>query len=509
MKNNLVRLFALLLVCMLALPLIVACGNGGNPVSTGTEATGTETEAQTGKTYGVYESELPTDLNFGNAEITLISRDLEGSSDEFLSDSSKTGLVPEAVYRRLSAVEEKLGVSLSIHMEPDSGAYAYDTIAKKVYNDVAVGDCTYQIVTAPNYTVTPHTMEGVYQDLNGLRYLNLDKYYWAQGFNEVASVGERQYNATGMATLTLYRFMYVTVYNDKIFNEMQEKSLYDVVQDNEWTMEYHYALANRIYKDDGNGVHDDADTYGFVCGPRTSVDSFWVSNQAWVIGKDNDNYYTYTGNADRISSMVDKILKLYYQASGSYIIPYAKDNVDNADISQMFAAGRAATANMKIYAVESKLRATEGLEYSIAPIPKYDESQENYYTNVQDQVTVLGVPSTLPEEKRDMIGAVMEALAAYGYREMYTSYFESALSYRYMQNPESTEMLKLIYEGSRFVMVYQGFATNVGWTTMLREMIGLKENSTATRLQSASGSIPENLETVNNAFRKKDTETDT
>ena len=95
-------------------------------------------------------------------------------------------------------------------MEPDSGAYAYDTIAKKVYNDVAVGDCTYQIVTAPNYTVTPHTMEGVYQDLNGLRYLNLDKYYWAQGFNEVASVGERQYNATGMATLTLYRFMYVT-----------------------------------------------------------------------------------------------------------------------------------------------------------------------------------------------------------------------------------------------------------------------------------------------------------
>ncbi len=496
-----VRILAMTLSCAFVLALIVSCA-GKDPVEP-EDTTLTDTdEVETRKVYGNYDSELPGDLDFGNTEVSLISRDLEGVSDEFFAESTSTGLVPEAVYRRLSAVQEDLNVSISITMEPDNGTYGYDTIAKKVYNDVAGGNCTYEIVTAPNYTITPNTMDGTYQDLNRLPHLNLDKYYWAQEFNEYASVCEKQYAATGMATLTLYRFMYVTVYNDQLFKDFQEKSLYDVVKDDEWTMEYHYALANRIYIDDGNQTKDTADTFGFVSGSRTSVDAFWISNRAWVIGKDDNNNYLYTGNQERLSGMVDKILKLYYQATGSYIVEYGKDNVDNAEISKMFASGNAATANMKIYAIESKLRPVQGLEYSIVPLPKYDETQEKYYTNVQDQVTTLSVPSTLAEEKRETIGAVLEALAAYGYREMYTSYFESALSYRYMQNPESTEMLRVIYEGASFVMVYQSFATNVAWTSMIREMIRDQENGVAGKLGSVEDTIPENIRKINEAFQK-------
>ena len=160
--------------------------------------------------------------------------------------------------------------------------------------------------------------------------------------------------------------MYVTVYNNRIFTERGLEDLFDVVNDNRWTMEYQYELANDLYVDLNNiGERDDGDFYGFVSGARTSVDSYWVSCKAWVIGRDENNYYTYIGSTDRISGMVDQVLNLYYNCDGSYIIPYGDDNTDNAEIVNIFSKGNVAMANMKIQAIETGLQNLDFDEYDV------------------------------------------------------------------------------------------------------------------------------------------------
>lgn len=500
MKHKpLLRVSVLALAMLLFAGVFAGCRKEEAPSD---DTTSQETEEQTPTAPGPYECELPEGLDYDNATITMVCRDMEGVQDEFDPGEDQQSLVNKAVFDRNNAVQDRLNVYFDITMVPDNGTDTHATIARMVEQDVMGGGCTFQIVTAPNYTIAPSALEGNYMDLNRLVYTNLDKSYWAQGFNEMASAGNAQYMATGMATLSLYRFMYVTVYNNRIFTERGLEDLFDVVNDNRWTMEYQYELANDLYVDLNNiGERDEVDFYGFVSGARTSVDSYWVSCKAWVIGRDENNYYTYIGSTDRISGMVDQVLNLYYNCDGSYIIPYGDDNTDNAEIVNIFSKGNVAMANLKIQAIETGLQNLD-FEFSIVPLPKYDSQQDAYYTNVQDQVTVISIPRTLKEADREMIGAAIEGLAYEGYRYIYPAYFEQALSYRYLKNQESADMLRLIYESSNFVMVYQGLATDVGWTTMIRNMIRDKSNSVAGQLAGVVGGIPAALEEINGKFQE-------
>jgi hypothetical protein len=82
-------------------------------------------------------------------------------------------------------------------------------------------------------------------------------------------------------------------------------------------------------------------------------------------------------------------------------------------------------------------------------MPKYDEAQENYYTHIQDQLSVMSVVATVPETDLPMIGAVMEAISALSYKYVYNAYYKTALSYKYLQNEQSVVMLDLIYRSIR------------------------------------------------------------
>ena len=49
-------------------------------------------------------------------------------------------------------------------------------------------------------------------------------------------------------------------------------------------------------------------------------------------------------------------------------------------------------------------------------------------------------------EDRPFVGAVLEALASESYKTVTPAYYETALKYKYMSDPESWKMLDLIYE---------------------------------------------------------------
>ena len=55
-----------------------------------------------------------------------------------------------------------------------------------------------------------YTAENHFANLKELQYLDLSRPYWSQGFNEAASIGDKQYFVTGAASLSTYRFISVS-----------------------------------------------------------------------------------------------------------------------------------------------------------------------------------------------------------------------------------------------------------------------------------------------------------
>ena len=135
-----------------------------------------------------------------------------------------------------------------------------------------------------------------------------------------------------------------------------------------------------------------------------------------------------------------------------------------------------------VYQIESVLTPSgfEG-DYVIVPQPKYNKDQENYKTYVQDQMTVMAVVSTIPDDRLEMVGATMEGLAYVSQEIVFPAYYETSLSYRFLKNPESKYMIDLIYSNISLETAIL-YSPIFGMITTLRTMLRSDAQNPSTTL---------------------------
>jgi hypothetical protein len=103
--------------------------------------------------------------------------------------------------------------------------------------------------------------------------------------------------------------------------------------------------------------------------------------------------------------------------------------------------------------VQAPLRYTEIFrandnDFGIVPFPKYDESQERYYTPVVDDLSVLCVPLTVTNE--ELTAYMMEAIGYENNREIVPLYIDEAITKRGFRDSESGEMLNVVRDSVWF-----------------------------------------------------------
>lgn len=497
-------------VCLAVLFLAAAlagCKKEGNQTNTGVNNSGNGTTAVTTES-DPYKDDLPDGLNYGDTVINLICPDKMGVSDEFKTDGESSNIVSTAVYHRNLAVEERLGVKLNIICDTDA-ASEEDAINKKVDVAVSAGDDSYDIVAAATYVAARYIFRGSYRNLYDCENLNLEKSYWSKGFNEIFSYGDNtQYIATGSAAISIYRLMYVTIYNKQMFTENHQEDLYEIAKNGEWTIERQTELSKVFYSEAG-----DDSVYGVSTGTKISVDPYWVAFQCNIISKDSDNKFQLNNDSAtlaKVSSAVDLLKNLYTDASTKVFLDAEDGFTVLSKTIEPFYEQKAAMATCLIYAIESNMKNLAALDYGIVPMPKYDKDQEEYYSAIQDQVTSFGIAKTVTDSKLAMMGAVLECIASESYDKVVDAYYGTALSGRYLQNEESQEMLKIVYEGSCMAMaaVYTGvLLPSEGFTTFMRNIVKTAYNTSANvtssefrrikkSLESGIGSLNSNFESI-------------
>ena len=200
--------------------------------------------------------------------------------------------------------EEKLGITFKMVLSADSGAY---TISDALRNAKSTGEHLYDIIANSTYSTIMYINEGILRDLTKCEYLDLDAPYWSSGFNRGASIGRSQYMASGAIALSMYRYMFVTFFNTKMFESNGRESLFDTVDRGEWTLDYQIELSDAFYSDlNGDLKKDEGDIYGFATNPAVYIDPYWASCDIGIITKDGDDQMVYSLDTERLSNVLDK-----------------------------------------------------------------------------------------------------------------------------------------------------------------------------------------------------------
>ena len=485
------KVLSLILAVLLLLPMIVACAETPNEGATTSADPALTTAAPLGSEVPeeteLMSKTLPADLKFGGETVTILSRDASFVSDELWVDDQNGSMVNDEIYKRNAKVMEQLDVTIeSIKLSGD--AYAVST---EVRNAASNGEAYFDIAANSTYSTIMYTSENIFLDLTECEYLDLDAIYWSQGYNESASIGNSQYLATGALALSLYRLMFITFYNKNLLEEAQYENLYTVVDEGRWTLDYQIQLSKDLYRDaDGSGTVSEGDTVGFASSTLSYIDPYWSSCDIQIITKDADNYFVYSLDSEKLSNTVDKLIILFHQ-SNAWFDKSSGDDGKQTAMSDLFATGNVGTVTLRLGSVETTQFISMQDEYGIIPMPKYDENQEKYYTFLHDQFTSIGIPSvhSSDEEKVQMLGAVLEAMALENYKSVVPAYYEVALKGRYLDDSDSWRMLDMIYEN---VKVDAGvlYTKNLGSIHQTpRDMIDTGKNSITSLLKAINRQI--------------------
>ncbi len=494
--------FLCLLLAGLMLLGVTACAttsDGGDETQEALSSDLAESEAETKDPN--YVCDLPSDLDYGDKNINILCRNLNGGADEMVPNDAG-GVVSDAVYARNVAVEEQLGVVLT--MIPS------DSIGEDHKMDIEGGLGEYDIIANATCSAVTPAMEGRYLNLTKLENIDTSKHYWTQGYNDMATFTDEgmQFLASGPIAISMFRYMFLTLYNKTLLQDYGIPDLYETVKAGEWTLDYQYTIANGKYLEkDGDNNPTEADLYGFVTGDTVSVDPYMVAADLHLIVKDADTgELQYNSDATApLSDLCDKVQKLYND-KGTYVYKTATyDDVPCSYIISHFNNGNAMMVTTLFYQMELNFNDLSALSYGIAPMPKFSESQETYNSYVQDQVTSFGISAVVGDmERRDMLAAVMESMAYHSYLLVRPAYYETALSERYMQDPQSEEVLDVIFDTLRFD--FSSSCSNIFTSCVLRDnlrpLLSGKTNTIASSTRSWERQIDKALNKLNPKLEK-------
>ena len=452
MLSVLKRLTASALAVLLSVSFF-ACGEGETPTYDGEVTTLTETEAETQDPN--YTCELPAGMGL-DTTVNYLYTEGYARNDELKSEKLGSGVISDAVYERNLAVEEYLGVKLGF----DSKGSDIDMIST-IANLVQSGDKTVDVFVIGTYTAMTPTLAGHYLNLNQVDHLDLTKHYWNQDYNEMMTFteSELQFVATSPTAISIFRMGYLTIFNRDLFKDYRIPDLYEAVENGEWTLDYQYSLIKDVYVDvNGDSKKNKGDFYGFVVGAVTDMDVYAVSSGIHLAVLNEEGALSYNSDSfDRLVTMGEKVSTLC-NAPGTYLAN-SFDEGFHVPIEQ-FAERKALMATTMFDDVETHFELLADMNYGIAPLPKLNREQTDYGTYIQDQVSCFGISASISDETRQAaLGAVLEAMSYYSYKIVRPAYYDSVLSLRFMQDPQSRAILDTMFESISFDFVY---ATGLG-----------------------------------------------
>lgn len=384
-----------------------------------------------------YIMQVPVE-NFNDEYITILCR--EDKEYEMCTDENSASLVDQAVFARNKRVEELYHVIIETY--PVAGTWEEQTTyAQALASSVAVGDDAYQIAATHTAYNAKLTINEQYYDLQTLDSINLDAPWWSSSFVENTTVHGKLYITTGDLALTMWEGLYAIFFNKQMAEDYGVDDLYQMVRDNEWTIEALTEITAGTYTDNGDDAIGPEDTFGLLIN-RHSMRVFITTCALPICERNSDGDYELVhmdgDHADKVTTVYDALYDLIYDNDGTY--DSLLQDGDYTEMQEIFTGNRALFM-MGTLDNATTLRASD-LQFGILPFPKYDEDQEEYYAHTYDGLSSFGIPASA--KNPEMCARILDAMAAENKTSVIPAYNDIVLDNRVARDPDSKEMLGII-----------------------------------------------------------------
>ena len=449
MKKIFVRIASAFLLAVMLISAVACAETPEDPEET-TEPIGVSTsdpaQSVIEETTAVNAENILGIRDFGGETLTFFSRVYSGpwGSDLMVEDMDGT-VLNDAIYTRNATITEKYGIELE---EIESGNI---TFREQVANRISSGDTSYQVLYMGLADAAHAAQSGYLQDITEMSNISLDKMWWTQSSNKAWSMGNRQYFATGAITTTDDRAIRTMYFNKDIIADLQLKTIYDLVYDNEWVYEKFFEYVEAAKQDDGDGVPTLADTFG-ASAQVTFGFMMTMASGELLTQKDADDYpYLVATDNQRFIDVVTYLTERIAKNDGIYL------GADQ-DIRDLFGNGQSLFW-AEVLEHAQTMRQNYELNFGIIPMPKYNAEQENYHQYTTGYcTTAICFPTTTKGSDLDMATFMVEAMAIESVETVTPAYYDICLKGRYVDDPDSAGMLDIITTS-----VYSDYAEIYSW----------------------------------------------
>ena len=437
-----------LLLCAILLSM-AACGNEVK------ETTGTETNADTTAVADNTETESETELTRENTPDDLPEKDFGGKTFTIFMDSTFIGYttydelsgdaMEDAIYNRNSKVSDRFNVDFVCM---DGGSY--DDVSKAVNTAVLAGEGAYDVVMSHAIQNGINANKGCFMAWNNVPYVDFTKPWWNEVMVSDLNYKGYAFLAQGDMDLTGITYAGAIFYNKDLGAKFDIPDMFQIVREGKWTKEKLTELIAGTYVDvNGDGVRDEGDQYGFAMeiGEDTSA-YLWCFGKR-IYEKDADGGFRNVFYDEKLVNITEWI----YDFKFNNECVYAEEGW-NIGYKMMGLGNTVFTDNNLDQALW--LRDSD-VDFSILPMPKWDEAQSAYYSPVDGGMSCVGV--TLTAADTELVGIMMEGLNAESWRTVTPAVVDMALKFKGARDAESIEMIDLIIDSRvvDFGVVYGGW----------------------------------------------------
>lgn len=490
------RLLSIILAILCAFPA-VSCGNGTQPTPGGDTQGSTEPEETTEAGYPY------PDEKFDDYEFTFYSADKQFNCYIRVDFEEQSGeKLDDAVYTRNRKVEEKLGVKIREYQSPNGSAgwaTGQAAMCTEITQMVMAGDSDYDAAYLPPYFQPAVVADGYLADLRTIPELSLDSEWWDSIINDELTINDRLYTASSPLQFMSLDLAWVLLFNENMMDDLKMAYPYDLVRDGKWTLDELNKLVTGVASLNGaeSFTWDPAakTVYG-VATHTESPDAFIFSAGNRLMTREGDTF-KFTGGTERMYSTIDKLALILNQQNGN---SYANNGSDlSAQLGYLYAF----SADRALF-LTCELKATLELRdmnsnFGLLPMPKFDESQDDYITYVNPVSCLLCVPKTNPDLHRT--GVILDALSYESWKSVLPVYYDVTVSQKGLRNEDSIEMLTIVRNTRNFQMSGMYGITSALSQSLAKEVMN-GTGTAASTIASAQPTVEKKLADLMEAFAK-------
>ena len=436
------------------------------------------------------ETELSDDLgkyDFGGRTFSIYTRTTP-LFYPYLDRQEATGdTIDDAVYNRNRKLEERFNFSF------DEQYYDYTVEGNDAPRKLLLaGDDTYQLYVGRCVHMFNYASEGYFYKIDDLTAINTEKPYWNSQLYDNLSIGNAHYFAVGDFNISAFDFTHVLLFNKKMIDDLNLGDIYSTVLDGKWTFDRFGEMSRAAVSDvNGDSVMDENDQYGYTSLGKQVLPGFWIAGGALSMKKD-DGQLVYTAPTDqKFIDVCQKVFEITWNDNIWHRVPIT---VDREEEMQMFCDGKALFTDSSCFQIS--LTRDAATDFGIIPYPKYDETQDKYYSRIEG-CELFGVPLTNTDP--EMTSVILEAMACESRKIVIPAYYEVALKVKFTRDEESSKMLDIAYENRVFdygdTILCEEFRDGV-----MRQAFAKDNRDIVSTLTKVQNKVEKKLGTLNDAF---------